>query len=155
MILALVEYGYILMFIIKLLSLNNNDKYNKGSTNTNNNPKTITNYIGKSTTFITLLGINILINILLKNIIKQERPQKTDKYGELQRYGMPSGHSQMVWFMLFFDIQQTNKYISFILLILAGLTSYQRYKCNYHTILQILVGGLLGGFIGFYSTSNI
>lgn len=161
------EYIPIIMFFIKLYSLNYykdrkvNNNYNITSNASIKHDDIERNKyqnaiykrinISRKEYFILLVGFNIVINTVIKNIIKQERPKFTDKYGELQKYGMPSGHSQLVWFILFYDIQGEKLHISIILFILACLSSYQRYMCDYHSKIQIIAGGLLGGIIGFYS----
>lgn len=141
-ILNILEYSPFIMTIIKLTTLFNNHVKN------NNIDKNET--MKKIIIFILLLFINIVINIILKNVLQIQRPQETQEYGELQKYGMPSGHVQLTWFIIFYDIKHTDKYITFISLIIAFLSSYQRLKQDYHTILQVIVGGILGSSIGYY-----
>lgn len=141
-ILNILEYSPFIMSIIKLTTLFNNHVKNK-NIDKDETMKKIRN-------FILLLFINIVINTILKNVLQIQRPQETQEYGELQKYGMPSGHAQLTWFILFYDISHTDKYITFILLIITSLSSYQRLKHNYHTILQVIVGGILGSSIGYY-----
>ena len=114
--------------------------------------------------------INIFINNLLKNTIKQARPNNTmntnkEKYPGVHIYGMPSYHTQSVFFSITF-LYLINKSI-FILLIecfIAFITIYQRWVYRHHTIEQLLVGsfiGIINAYIGYIvtrqyiSTSNI
>jgi len=91
-------------------------------------------------------------------------------------YGMPSGHSQLIWglstYLIFTLLKNqivvsnnerlNNLYntllISFILLI-SILVSYSRvYKHNCHTIQQVIVGGLIGiifGYITYYYKKSL
>ena len=66
--------------------------------------------------------------------------------------GMPSGHTQQTAFALTiaYLFSKKNLYQSIILLI---LTAIQRYIFKNHTIIQLIVGGILGvglGYICFY-----
>lgn len=87
-------------------------------------------------------------------------------------YGMPSGHSQSIWFLVTYLILSINdkkiklferrmnkkyneiiKYTSIIgLLCLGILVSYSRVEIeNCHTIEQVTLGGLLGISLGYIS----
>jgi membrane-associated phospholipid phosphatase len=93
---------------------------------------------------------NTIVNKILKNIIKQERPSNSKKimnenYSGSEIYGMPSGHAQSAFFsisFLYFAIGSTNWI--FIELIIAALTLYQRWKYRQHTLAQLFAGSLLG-----------
>jgi membrane-associated phospholipid phosphatase len=74
-------------------------------------------------------------------------------------YGMPSGHSQSAWFFTVFAILYVlDKKASFLspkkygiialLIIMAIFISYSRVRNNCHTIEQVIVGGLIGIFLG-------
>lgn len=92
--------------------------------------------------YVLFCLINFIINTILKNIIKEPRPRPTMKYGELQKYGMPSGHSQMIWFSLFYNFKLDWQHI--IMFCLALISSLQRISINYHSFNQVLVGGIVG-----------
>lgn len=113
---------------------------------------------------IYLIGfvINSFLNFVLKGIIKQPRPSE-DKHvfnvwlnngmkGDrlwFDRFGMPSGHAQSVFYSTFFIIfalQNTN--INILYLIISLNTLYQRVKYKNHTVLQIIVGAIVGTIIG-------
>lgn len=108
--------------------------------------------------FIILFLINRLLNNKLKKIIKGNRPDNpikylaTDKFGK-KKYGMPSGHSQLTFFSIIYAYLIINKLNGPILfLIFVGLISiFQRYIFNNHTLNQLLLGALLGCFIGYIS----
>jgi membrane-associated phospholipid phosphatase len=105
-------------------------------------------------------GLNIIINFLLKIIIKQPRPSEdlnifnalkgSGKTIPYDKYGMPSGHSQSVFYstlFIYFALKE-KKYALFFLLI-SLLTCYQRIKYDSHTFLQIICGSIIGGFMGY------
>ena len=112
--------------------------------------------------FIYLSGyiLNILINIGLKCIIKWPKPnenidvflaeKRLHKYISYDRYGMPSGHAQSMFYTLSFmyatklvNIQLFLFFICITLIILY--LSYQ----SYHSIEQIIVGSILGIVFGY------
>ena len=94
--------------------------------------------------FIGILFLNIFIKVL-KNIIKQPRPIKTNTYG------MPSSKSTITSFILFYLIC-INKFklsTNIYLLILLILIILIKYIYQEHTLLQIFVGFIIGGIFGF------
>ena len=80
------------------------------------------------------------------------------KTPDLIAFGMPSGHSQMVWFVAIYlilaifrnnrELQVATKLIIYSVLVSSAIIiSYSRVfidKC--HTIEQVIVGGLIGSF---------
>lgn len=92
--------------------------------------------------------INIIINTVLKNIIREKRPTPTMKYGEYQKYGMPSGHAQFLWFSLFYDFNWDIQHL--IILMLCVISSIQRIVIKLHTSKQVLIGSIIGTILGFY-----
>lgn len=108
--------------------------------------------------YILGLVLNSIINIILKNIIKEPRPYKNSRILEiaitnkeivnLDKFGMPSGHAQNCGFNLaFITLVLNNSFITGLYLIITFLTLCQRYKNSNHTILQLIVGLIIG--IGF------
>lgn len=117
--------------------------------------------------------VNFFLNQFLKLLIKQPRPsvdqktfdlamkhmKSTTNYANLISYdkvlGMPSGHAQGVFFsttfiyFVFYQLKpnNTNTNILFFYLFISFITIVQRVYYKFHTINQIIVGGLLG--IGF------
>ena len=105
--------------------------------------------------FIFLFGyyFNLLLNRILKKFINDKRP-----YIKPIENRMPSGHSQALFytfgFVLFF-VQYIDKmnYIHLFLLLIYLLiiinTIYITLKYNYHTIDQVIIGGILGILISY------
>jgi membrane-associated phospholipid phosphatase len=122
-------------------------------------------YVYKSFNYLTIYFVGYVIQILvvlvLKSICKQPRPSEnlkhfyalinTQKFINPNRFGFPSGHSAralystvFIWFAL------KNYKITTCYVILSLLIMYQRIKMNYHTVIQVLTGALLGACIGYY-----
>ena len=108
--------------------------------------------------YILGLVLNSIINIILKNLIKEPRPYKNSRILEiavankeivnLDKFGMPSGHAQNCGFNLaFITLVLNNSFITGLYLIITFFTLWQRYKYSNHTILQLIVGLIIG--IGF------
>lgn len=91
----------------------------------------------------------------LKKIIKQPRPNQKKYLNNMdkkhgQQYGMPSGHAQLVsnigtFIILYFQ----NFYINIVVLTQIFITCWQRWYFKMHTIPQLLVGCLIGSFLGY------
>ena len=97
-----------------------------------------------------LIGItlNTILNILLKNIFKQPRPDYNvnKDLAWYNVYGMPSGHTQSVGFSavyMFYSLQQTYREMVWYVLLISIVT-WQRVHEHYHTIIQTLVGLVIG-----------
>jgi membrane-associated phospholipid phosphatase len=115
-----------------------------------------------TTLLIYLFGlfVNISLNIFLKLLFRHPRPTENirlfnlklinNKYIEFNKYGMPSGHTQNVFFNTFFIYYslKNTKLIIFYLFI-SFLTLYQRIHWNYHYIDQTIWGSIIGSFIGY------
>lgn len=121
-------------------------------------------------TYIFGTILSIIINSLLKYIIKQPRPDEDlsiynasiahGKRISYDKYGMPSGHATGVFYstaFIFFALKQP--YISLFYLIISINTAYQRVKYKNHTILQVIVGSIIGAFTGYiayiYATKKL
>lgn len=100
--------------------------------------------------------INDIINIFLKKLIKFNRPNTIHGDG----YGMPSAHSQFTGFLTIYftmrliyqfpTMKIINKILIFVYLISTSiLIMFSRYYLKYHHLEQIIVGCLLGSFLGF------
>lgn len=104
--------------------------------------------------------LNEVINFVLKHLIKELRPCK-DREILLTEYGMPSSHSQFMWFfamyLAFFVLIRLHHGSSSISLeslwkylvtiggfLAASLVSYSRIYLQYHTSLQVIYGAILG-----------
>ena len=119
--------------------------------------------------------VNLLLNIFLKGIFQQPRPSENTDTKTFQLalkngkrfifkngipydiFGMPSGHAQLCLFLttfVFLCLRQYN--ILLVYLLVSLLSAYQRVKHSHHTILQVVVGGIVGIFMGYitYIMSN-
>lgn len=108
--------------------------------------------------FIIFFLISGYLNTLLKWIIREPRPKDAVKYLYSEHfsrtqtiYGMPSGHSQNVFFsmMYLFLSDNGNVYWLQIGLIMATLMVYERWTFHNHTILQLLMGAIVGSLLAF------
>jgi membrane-associated phospholipid phosphatase len=117
--------------------------------------------------FIFGFILNNILNILLKLCIKEPRPSNDKKYIEIaiyneervsfDKYGMPSGHAQNCAYCLaFITMVYNSPIITAIYFIVSCLSMYQRYSFNNHTMLQLLVGFVIGLFMGYilYTITN-
>jgi membrane-associated phospholipid phosphatase len=104
--------------------------------------------------------VNTLLNLFLKTIIKHPRPKEdkilfeiasnNGKRISIDRYGMPSGHSQSVGFScMFLYLVCKNMYVLWFYLIISLNTMFQRFNYNSHTLLQIVVGFSIGAIMGY------
>jgi len=123
----------------------------------------------KNLFFYYTVGIfsNAILNIILKGIIQEPRPLFDSKKISLLKthaknyffqngipfniFGMPSGHAQSSLFstvFIFLALKHTNLlyfYITFSLFI-----CYQRVVLDYHSILQVIVGSIVGAAFGYF-----
>ena len=119
--------------------------------------------------FYYVVGIfsNSILNLVLKGLLQQPRPSEDIKQFNLALsngkrflfkdgmphdiFGMPSGHSQSLLFstvFIYLSIKQKN--ILYIYLIVSLLTMIQRVIYNYHTILQVFAGAIVGITFGYF-----
>ncbi len=89
--------------------------------------------------FTSILFLNIFIK-LLKKVIKQPRPIKTNTYG------MPSSKSTITTFIFIYLISIHNYSIQTItiLAILVIITILMKYLYKEHSLLQLFIGSLIG-----------
>ena len=113
--------------------------------------------------------LNILLNYVLKGIIRQPRPNEDKKLIEMALhngkrfgydiYGMPSGHSQGVFYSTaFIHLILKNPQVTLIFFLFSLNTIIQRVNYKNHTILQVLIGALVGiafANIVYYYAQNI
>ena len=122
------------------------------------------------TVYIFGIILNEVINYFLKGIIRQPRPSEDEstlnilhtahKVVGSHKYGMPSGHSQCVFFSTAFIYLVTrNTKLALFYIFMSLLTVIQRVNYYYHTVAQVVLGGLLGLAVGtffyFYAIKNI
>jgi membrane-associated phospholipid phosphatase len=112
--------------------------------------------------FVAGFIFNNILNILLKLIFKHPRPSSDKKTIEIaihngywvdfDKFGMPSGHAQNCGFCLayiFFSLN--NPFFTYLYLFITIITLFQRYLYKRHTILQLIIGLIIGSLVG-YST---
>ena len=94
---------------------------------------------------ILLYFVTRLVNYILKNCIKQERPPETAN--RLKSYDMPSDHAQSAAFFFMTQYLQGNRYwpLSFLMSIEVSLS---RIYGGYHTPEQVFVGYAIGLLTG-------
>lgn len=97
--------------------------------------------------------LNLSINYVLKGIIREPRPDSKnlkieDRYRNItdfNKFGMPSGHSQSVWFSTIFVFLSTQQpYNAFYMALFSVVTMVQRVAYRRHSVNQVLVGAILG-----------
>ncbi|XP_025112683.1 dolichyldiphosphatase 1-like isoform X3 [Pomacea canaliculata] len=106
------------------------------------------------------LGIvlNEATNLILKHIIQEPRP-KRGRDNLYTEYGMPSSHTQFMWFfatyMVFFiSVRVYRNYniiddlwkiaVCTLSFLAAAVVTYSRIYLEYHTVGQVLCGAVLG-----------
>jgi membrane-associated phospholipid phosphatase len=110
--------------------------------------------------FIIGFGLNNVINIVLKLLIKEPRPSKDQRAIEIgvvngarisfDKFGMPSGHAQNCAYCLsYITFALNDPTITALYLVLSTISVAQRYLNNNHTLLQLLVGSLIGAGFGY------
>jgi membrane-associated phospholipid phosphatase len=112
---------------------------------------------------------NIIVNIGLKIIIKEPRPSEDTHLFNLQKniykekrlsfdkYGMPSGHVQKAFFStIFICLAIKDIKIKLIFIAISLIICYQRVSFKNHTLLQVVVGAIVGSLLGyaFYTYSK-
>lgn len=104
--------------------------------------------------------LNNILNAILKYAIKEPRPSRdsrilkiaiaNEKRVSFDKYGMPSGHAQNCGFNLaFITLVLNNSFITGLYLVVSFISLHQRYKYSNHTILQLIVGFLIGLIFGY------
>jgi membrane-associated phospholipid phosphatase len=112
--------------------------------------------------YICGIVLNNILNFILKNIIKEPRPSQSSRVLEIavankqivdyDKFGMPSGHAQSCGYeLIFITLVLNNSFITGLYLVITFLSMFQRYKFNNHTILQLIVGLLIGMGFGYLS----
>jgi membrane-associated phospholipid phosphatase len=113
--------------------------------------------------------VNIILNFILKRLIKDPRPKEdiilfeimsnNGKRIDSDRFGMPSGHAQSIGFScMFMYLVCKNMYILWGYLVISVITMFQRFKYSCHNISQIIIGffiGMIMGYITFFFAKNM
>jgi len=120
--------------------------------------------------------LNIILNFILKGLIKEPRPNEDPKLFNIALkhsirfrfingyphdiFGMPSGHAQSAFFSIIFIYLGLKDVKTIIIyLFIALMTMYQRVLFKEHTVLQVIAGAiggtLFGGFIYYMAEQKI
>jgi membrane-associated phospholipid phosphatase len=121
--------------------------------------------------FYYLVGIffNVIVNLVLKGLIQSPRPDEDNKKFDLvlknlkytlkdgvpfNVFGMPSGHTQNALFStVFIYLALRNKNIFFFYLLVSFITLCERVVERDHTLLQVIVGCIVGSIVAYYAYS--
>jgi len=97
--------------------------------------------------------VNYIANAALKKYFAEPRPKVRSV--QFEEYGMPSSHSQFMWFcstyMVLFTLLRLHNTTAWkllcVLVVLGASTtmSYSRVYLQYHTVAQVVWGGVVGG----------
>lgn len=104
--------------------------------------------------YIVGAAVNVFLNkVVLKPLIKQPRPPKPIKFLHSENftynhatYGMPSGHSQFVFYSiayLYLTLNEMSPWLIFASAIGAA-TIYERWAYRNHTLEQLIAGAFVG-----------
>lgn len=109
--------------------------------------------------------VNFCLNLILKGIFKHPRPNEDMKkfnimvkHGErfiykdgipYDLFGMPSAHTQAVFYFTMYCFMALDNYTYLLFVIISLVTLYQRVIDNHHTVLQVIVGAVIGTVIGY------
>jgi len=110
---------------------------------------------------------NSLINIILKGIFQEPRPSDDPKLFNITLknskhmlfkngipfdfFGMPSGHTQCVFYSTFFILLALKNYKIFgLYLLFSLLVLYQRVYFEFHSVYQVIVGATIGSIFAYF-----
>jgi membrane-associated phospholipid phosphatase len=110
--------------------------------------------------FVSGFILNNILNIILKLAIKEPRPTKDQKAIEIgvvngarigfDKFGMPSGHAQNCGYCILFITMTLNEpFITCLYSLISLISLFQRYLYNNHSILQLVIGFIVGGGFGY------
>lgn len=102
--------------------------------------------------YILGFGLNNLLNIALKLLIREPRPRNDTKFLEFignrvsyDKYGMPSGHAQNCFYSLVYITLVLNQPIITLLYVgISFICIVQRYEYKNHTLTQLFAGSVVG-----------
>jgi len=104
--------------------------------------------------------LTAIVNYILKGFFRHPRPidnemlfKMEEKYRQLmpfERYGMPSGHTQLVFYStIYIYFVFKNIKILVFYLVISLLTLYQRVVSRQHFLSQTIIGAVIGGLFGY------
>jgi membrane-associated phospholipid phosphatase len=110
--------------------------------------------------FVSGFILNNILNIILKLAIKEPRPSNDQKEIEIgvsngarvgfDKFGMPSGHAQnCAYCFTFVTMVFKDPFITALYALISFISVLQRYLYKNHTILQLVVGLIVGFGIGY------
>lgn len=109
--------------------------------------------------------VNNSINHSFKQYFHEQRPSPLythiTLFGEEQKmpvqelenrkYGMPSGHSQQVWFFVtFMYLALKNMWVNILFFLIACITSVQRVVYKNHSTKQVIMGAIFGIVVAYF-----
>lgn len=104
--------------------------------------------------------INEIVNVALKEIIAEPRPSPCEQ----SEYGMPSAHSQAMFFVTSCVIVTLSRrrhkplsdweknFLYLFLITCSLLVCFSRVYLGYHSVAQVIVGALVGCVVGYFWT---
>mmetsp|Transcript_20209 Transcript_20209/g.35923 ORF Transcript_20209/g.35923 Transcript_20209/m.35923 type:complete len:196 (-) Transcript_20209:343-930(-) len=104
--------------------------------------------------------INVGLNVALKHVIKQPRPISGPHLEHFGQFGMPSNHSQFMWFAAGFAFASwlkglqyrssaaLTRLLTLTSLCLACVVTWSRVYLGYHSVEQVYVGACVGLLAG-------
>ena len=112
--------------------------------------------------FVVGFILNNVLNILLKLLFKHPRPSDDIKTLEIainngsrisfDKFGMPSGHAQNCGFCFtFVFLVLQNPFYTYLYHFITFISLFQRYLFHNHTILQLIIGLIIGTFVGYFT----
>lgn len=102
--------------------------------------------------YIFGFGLNNLLNIALKLLIREPRPRDDTKFIELignrfghDKYGMPSRHAQNCFFSVgYITLVLNQPMITLFYVGISFICIVQRYEYKNHTLIQLFIGSIIG-----------
>ena len=115
--------------------------------------------------FVLFFGVDYQLVGMLKNSIREPRPPRfLEKQfddggyysGGVSKYGMPSGHSAIVWYATIYTwLVKQSPYLTLFEIALCVNTMHQRWAFHKHTVEQLLAGAVLGGTVAFVAFTAV
>ncbi len=100
---------------------------------------------------LIVMAVSFAVNTFLKAVIKKERQieEKSRKfYIGVQRYSMPSAHTQLAFTALALIIRWFEDMV-LLALVLAIATAISRIVLGRHTLVEVAAGGIIGFCVGW------
>ncbi|KAL3844729.1 hypothetical protein ACJIZ3_002132 [Penstemon smallii] len=97
--------------------------------------------------------LNAILSVTLKKILNQERPMSTLRSTSKSDPGMPSSHAQAIFYTItfvnaslveFYGVNGLTTTLCGLFFIIGSYFSWLRISQQFHTVSQVVVGGVLG-----------